>query len=377
MYKCKECAKKLCGTKGTNLISHLKTHSAIYAELYRADSHIEYKRHKFLLSCVEMVTVNGRAFRSLTDSSIRSMNDDLLQEFIKAGREVDLKDPHLFEIKELVGIVADKVRLKIGAEAKNRALALMMDIGTKCGRSFLGTSIQFNNNGNITVRSIGIIELKQSHTGIYLADVIVRRLERFEISVLQIVSVTTDNGSNVLKMVRDMDAHVRNASGDTNTLPTTPKKVQSNSNMSIPRDDAEIEREIVAALAVHDLMSDDEALEQLFADDDNCDDLDDGNARANETLLSTITSSLINTHHLNIDWAITGVNCAAHTLQLAIGDAKKATTTTNQNVIDLCRATSKLLRLKSTFLEVEMANLSYKVPRLEVKTRWCSLYLMV
>lgn len=378
LYKCKECTKCINGTKGSNLTSHLKVHSIVYDELFRTNDSIEYKRHKFLLSCVELVTVNGRAFRCLNDSAIRSMNEDLLREFMIAGREIDLNNPHLYEIKQLLRSIANKVRQKISAEAKNRTLALMMDIGTKCRRSFLGISIQFSHLGKITVRSIGTIELKQSHTGIYLADVIVGRLKEFDISVLQVLSVTTDNGSNVLKMVRDMDTYVQNATGEANSLPPTPKKAQTNTQIvSIPCDDEAIEREIEAALAVDDLISDNEALELLFADGDDPNDSDDGDAPNNELLLSAITSALINTHHLNIDWTITGVNCAAHTLQLAIGDAKKATSIANRNVISLCRAIAKLLRLKSTSLEVQHAHLNYKIPRIEVPTRWCSLYLMV
>lgn len=82
-------------------------------------------------------------------------------------------------------------------------------------------------------------------------------------------------------------------------------------------------------------------------------------------------------HGADIAWNITGMNCVAHTLQLAVHDALNKLAVSHKNVIELCREMSKFLRLKSTRTDVLQLNIEYRLPRLEVKTRWSSMYHMV
>lgn len=82
---------------------------------------------------------------------------------------------------------------------------------------------------------------------------------------------------------------------------------------------------------------------------------------------------------LNVLYDITGVNCAAHTLQLAIKDALKRLPIQHENIIGLCRNVAKQLRRKSSQAIYKSENHSenYKIPRIDVATRWGYTYLMV
>lgn len=42
-FKCKECERLVNGTKGSNLTSHLRSHSEIYTEVIRENPSIEKK----------------------------------------------------------------------------------------------------------------------------------------------------------------------------------------------------------------------------------------------------------------------------------------------------------------------------------------------
>lgn len=332
-----------------------------------------------MLNCVEIVAVNGRAFKYINDSGIIAMNDDVLDELKMAGREVNMDDPNLTDVKHLLMDTANKVRELMSTEIKGRALSLMVDIGTNGGRSFLGMSFQDKANGEISIERIGMIELHESHTALYLADVIVKRLKEFDIDIRQIISITTDNGANMLKMVRDMDNILQKSTGESESIPQTPKKSGQNTSRSTERsnlsDEEAIDREIEAALALEEEISEEYAYGLLFGDAD--DNENSVNIDENDTLLNAITSELVNAHGISVDWLILGVNCAAHTKQLSIGDAVKSTTRANRNVISLCRRISKHLRLSSTSYQLKHAQIQYKRPRLDVTTRWCSLYLMV
>lgn len=378
MFKCKDCKRRLNGTKRSNLTAHLILHPEIYSVLCNDGPQIEYKRKKLLLNCVELVSVNGRPFRCLNDSAIFSMNEDILSELKSAGRELNLKDPHLNEVKEELKQVAHKIREKISAEVKDRAISLLVDIVTKRSRAFFGISIQYIIDNTVKVHSIGAIELEESHTGLYLANIIVERLKELNIQLKQIITISTDNGANVLKMIRDVESHLQTEMKE----PTTPSKISQNVN-SVPRNiidfasEEATEKEIEAILAEEEL-TDDEALDIIFneANADN-DEPSDAELQANENLLVAVKSKLASDYGLDVVWDVTGVNCAEHTLQLGINDAIKATGTENRNLINLCRRVVKFLRLATTMHELKKENINYKRPRIDVVTRWGSLYVMV
>lgn len=77
---------------------------------------------------------------------------------------------------------------------------LKVDGVTRFHRGFFGTNIQFVENGRIQLRTLGVVELKLSHTAKYLQQVILDTLKIFEIEITNIYSFTTDNGSNMIKL---------------------------------------------------------------------------------------------------------------------------------------------------------------------------------
>lgn len=74
---------------------------------------------------------------------------------------------------------------------------------------------------------------------------------------------------------------------------------------------------------------------------------------------------------------INGVNCAAHTLQLAIKNALFKLGSQQANIIKLCRDVCKFIRQQNTIYEMEKRGIKKKFPALDVETRWSSTYLMV
>lgn len=96
---------------------------------------------------------------------------------------------------------------------------------------------------------------------------------------------------------------------------------------------------------------------------------------ANNELLDDIANHLNTDGGINVMWKITGINCSAHTIQLAVNDGLKLLKKSHQNIIALCRYVTKHLRLQSTINELN--GLKLICPRLDVATRWSSTYLMV
>lgn len=361
---CKLYEERLCGRFDSNLASHL---SARHADIfYQISSNrtepLAVERLKLLHNLVEIVTVNGRPFSSLMDSGFQKIIEPQLSKLVDAGIGIKLSNKNLQPVKDKMHKTVTNIREMIKKEVIGHPLSLMLDIVTKHGRSILGASLQYAVNGQLKIRSVAMIELIGSHTGIYFAEIIIARLKEYDINLAQIFTITTDNGKNVLKMVRDIEGMLQNeVEKPQKSLIEKPQEL-----------DEETDAAIEQLLAQMPLISDDEALDRVFGEvEENSKANDD-----NETLLTVITNELAN-NGVKFLWNITGINCAEHTLQLAINDSLKEVKKSVKNVITLAREICKLIRLPSTSLEMQKLNIGYKLPRLEVKTRWDSMFLMV
>lgn len=215
-------------------------------------------------------------------------------------------------------------------------------------------SIQYILNGELKVRSIGMIELLQSHTGKYIAKMIIKKLKEFGINLKQITTETTDNGKNVLKMVRDINHHLQEEIEKCKQSSSISNRTEPNENDSINENTDELIKEL---LAKEREITDDEALERLFEEAEFEQEQD------HSTLLNAMSAELT-TCGAEM-WDITGVNCAAHTLQLAIHDAIKKLPTSLANVIKLVRNVCLFLRLTSTSIAMREIGIAYTLPRLE------------
>lgn len=363
-YKCKECGKEINGTKTSNLVEHIRHHEELYSKICNDDSS-EKKRLKLLLDCVEFVAVDGNPFSRLNGSGLLSMLEKTLKELQAAGQGVNLTDPHLPEVKQVLHETAESIRRKISAELQNRLLCLMVDITTKRRRSILGISVQIIDNGKHKIRSIGMLELNESHTGEYLAKVICSLLSEYCVNPQQVIAITTDNGANVVKMVRDITAQIISVeSCNQNTL-----------HHECDEDIDPCDYEIESYLQNVPDITDEQALNILFEDVESDDEIDENAMMENDALLNEMITNWQNPEEIN--FTVNGVRCAVHTLQLGINDGTSKLSKRNQNVIDLCRRIAKTIRLQSTSHELKLAGIKFMVPHLDVTTRWCSTFIMV
>lgn len=361
---CRHCGAKINGTKEWNLAQHLqKCHVNIYEEITGQKDTPEIKRLKFLQNCVEIISVNGRPFSYLLDTGFKAMVKEKLDDLQSAGCGINLSHQNLVEVKEHLQKTAELVQDEIRRETENQSLSLLVDIVTRQRRSICGLSVQFILNGELKVRSIGMIELLESHTGKYIAEVIIKRLKGYGIKLTQIITITTDNGANVLKMIRDMHEHLQ-AEIDNSNQATTNEQIEPIENDIANEDtDALIDELLNDGTDV----TDDEAYQRLF------DEVEFN--PVNTTLLNVMCDEIAS---FGVDiWNITGINCAEHTLQLAIKDAVSKLPQQIKNVIKLCRRVSAFLRLQSTTNALDEIKMEYTLPRTENETRWGSMFLMV
>lgn len=365
MYKCSMCtddARLINGTKLGNLSQHLKhVHNQFFFENIetRTKDPLQVKRLRLLHNAVEIVAVNGRPFNYLLDSGYQAGIKNKLRKLRKAGIGLDFTANHCFEIKEHLSKMAGKVRTKIRKELRGKNISLMADICTKNNRSIFAISVQFIVCGKVQIRSLGLIELHESHTGEYLAEVLSDCLALFGIERKQVFCMTTDNGKNVIKMVRDFNQMAAQNPLNADERTTTYTRTYTFDNIHTGNTDDEIQE----LLAEINDVTDDDALDIIFHQQQ---------LEQNNDMLSSLSANFIGGDMI---WETTGVNCVVHTLQLALKDAAKCLAHTHTNVIGLAREVAKFLRNPSNRRELERKGC--KLPRLECNTRWCSLCLMV
>lgn len=374
-FKCNICSnpKSLNGSVPSNLVTHFKkVHKEIYLEqiAIKDEESIDVQRLKTVHSCVEMVSINSLPFSALSSSGFRSALDEKLRIFQLAGCGLNLADHHVTEIKEKVREVADEIRNAIKSEVKNKIISVMVDSATRLGRSIFGINIQYRHNGVLKIVTLAMHQLKKSHTAQYLADVLSRVLSDYGIDLAQVLTITTDSGSNMLAMVKDIEKKLFESTEDElissevqSTSETyTPEPVEGDA--SIDGNEEQTEKDIEQLLNEMELNVN-EILDIAF----------DENAFYGQLLDDLVLD--VRNRTGNHQLIVASIKCAAHTLQLAVRDAINLLGRDDTNAISLCRKVAQFLRLQSSKNEMNRVGLKCILPALDVATRWNSTYRMV
>lgn len=90
--------------------------------------------------------------------------------------------------------------------------SICIDIATSCdGRSVLGVNVQYMHNHRLVFRCLTMKINRKPNTAVRLAVIIWILLNEYGLSIEKLISVTTDNGANVvkcIKVLRILRAHI-------------------------------------------------------------------------------------------------------------------------------------------------------------------------
>lgn len=196
--------------KKWNLVSHFDSkYASVFEEKSRAitngnvnDSVFEERRLRHIQYLTEIVTVNGRPFKCLKDSGLIGLGSRELKCLQDAGYGKGLTGDPTPAVINHIEYLSSEIMNASKLEAKNSLVSLMVDIGTRNGRDILGLSMQFMRDDQVIIRSIGLILLTTSHTAANIEAEMLVCLCKFDIKSFQVISITSDNASNMLKMVK-------------------------------------------------------------------------------------------------------------------------------------------------------------------------------
>jgi len=103
-------------------------------------------------------------------------------------------------IRDKIPDVAAIVRNFIAGEIKGKFVSIKMDGVTLRNREFMGINIQFIQEAKVVVRTLAVCELFSRHTALNLKSDLLSTLDRYLISVSDLLTSTTDSGANYLKI---------------------------------------------------------------------------------------------------------------------------------------------------------------------------------
>lgn len=346
IYKCNLCvpAKNFSGKKKSNLVAHVRNmHSDIFIGSDQSgEIMLQEERLSIIQSLSEIVSVNGRTFTHLLDSGLlRIMRKDL-ERLDNAGCGITL-NRNFLEIKEYLKHMALEIQRMIGDEAKNRMLSLLIDIGSKNRLSILGIRIQFMNNDGIQNRTIGMIPLDASHTAIYIVQEVMKCLQIYDIDIIQVIAMVSDNASNMIAAAKQLDNHIR---------------VECENDENIERNLPDFSSSTGQA-EILNTVTDFQELELILADEDNY-----------EQLFEEVIGEL-SKHTTNV----TTIRCAAHSIQLCVRAALKKSDF--DQFLNLSKYVVKKLHTQKYKYEIHKAEIDCISPHPSNDTRWDSDLQMV
>lgn len=364
IYICSLCEKEINATKASNLVVHIELcHKDIYEVKVKLQdkkslTHLREKRLRLLQSCVKKTTIDHEPFAAILKSSFQEIIANKLKKFREAGIPLNLTDKNLMVVKEHIHKTADKIRKKMEKEMKGKLISLMADGASKHHLTVLGISAQYIHDKKLRIRMLGLKELTDSHTGIYLSSVVRECLREYGCETDQAIAVTTDNGRNMVKMTRDLrveDEPVQPSNENHKEIILVDEHEYKHYDQ--PSCDTEIERLLK--------QLDEMEIEEINALLDDASDDDEADFYINPGDIQT--SAMFNNH----------VNCAAHTIQLVVSDGLKELRKNHNNVIKICRAFAKFLRRPNIIVKLKQMGIKIKLPKLDCPTRWNSTFVMV
>lgn len=204
---------------------------------------------KIIDACVTIVTTDGRPFTFIQDKGFRMLIDPLIDS-LKQVKAVDSRfNLNRHNIKQLVNKQATEIVKQVKNKVKDKILSVKIDCCTRLETSYLGVNVQFREyDGTFCLYTLGVIEMDTEHTAVNLKEKMLNLFKIFDISLDQIYSITSDNGSNMLKTIKILCAQDHSYTTDQDLSPIQEVGIEveiDNKEQTSDTEDSDSDNEIV------------------------------------------------------------------------------------------------------------------------------------
>lgn len=216
---CKTCTYKAIGRHSNNLQKHIKrNHASLFdtlegevfeyqsskkkSRVERNNENVSVKINKsdFENALLELVNINGRPFKLYEDSGMKKMIRPILAAFEQSGTPVTTTRESL---QKNAKKKAKNLTQTISDEMSKKFFSLSIDLGTASdGRSVLAVNTQYMHNGKLVFRCLSIKINRNASSALRVALLVWDILKKFKLDIKYLISITSDNGPNVVKCIK-------------------------------------------------------------------------------------------------------------------------------------------------------------------------------
>ncbi|XP_053951090.1 uncharacterized protein LOC128858666 [Anastrepha ludens] len=150
-------------------------------------------------SYIGLVAEDSVPFDVLDSSNFKNIIDPICHGLgKKLGKRITLNAKNC---QTALHQVAENIRTNMRMEMNRRLLSLKIDSASKLSRKIFAISAQFLKENEIKSLILGMIELKDigASASFNLAEEILKTLQKYDIQLNQIVSITADSGTNTIE----------------------------------------------------------------------------------------------------------------------------------------------------------------------------------
>ncbi|XP_017085560.1 uncharacterized protein LOC108117563 [Drosophila eugracilis] len=149
-------------------------------------------------ACVQFVTDEKLPFKMFDSAPFKTLTEQIF-------KGLEMTPVTARNVMQHVSEKYEREKALLISRLKNKVVSLKIDIASRHSKGILGLNVQYYHNKAIEIKTLGVIELHQKHTGLNLSSEIENILADFSISKQQIYTITSDNGKNILKAIEHLN----------------------------------------------------------------------------------------------------------------------------------------------------------------------------
>ncbi|XP_067644159.1 uncharacterized protein [Eurosta solidaginis] len=203
--ECKICHRILSSDHLGNLKSHLLrkrkeeyNENNTYVEIKTLQDDVKYKiiftmsRNEVRKSCSDFVAECGLALQVFSSSHMQKVLTPICQQV--GLNNINRNNIHHVLQKEVHNEI-DSLKTLL----KNRIFSIKIDSAKRFDRNIVCINAQLLDKGEIVIKTLLVTNFTERHTAKNLKQIIMETLEKYDISIEQIYSITSNNGQNMIK----------------------------------------------------------------------------------------------------------------------------------------------------------------------------------
>jgi hypothetical protein len=153
-------------------------------------------KETLLKAAVELCTKDHVPLNLFNKPAMRKITDPYCDSISRVSEENFTLNTEL--VRKNVILSATAIRQKLTDELKNQMISIKVDGASRGPKHIFGINAQFMVNGILKVRTLSVAELDTTSRATDLSAKIISVLEQYGVDLKQVVSLTSDNGSNMI-----------------------------------------------------------------------------------------------------------------------------------------------------------------------------------